>query len=116
MPPSMKLSQAEPLQLSPSPVAKQWERLPEGRVRALCLSKERSLSSEHTARKSPHPRLRAPCMGLFVKIGFTHFFSFFSAEQVHRAMDRGMRSEGNLHDVTKTSATALYTAVLRTQP
>jgi len=55
-------------------------------------------------------------MGLFVKIGFTHFFSFFSAEQVHRAMDRGMRSEGNLHDVTKTSATALYTAVLRTQP
>jgi len=55
-------------------------------------------------------------MGLLVKIGFTHFFSFFSAEQVHRAMDRGMRSEGNLHDVAKTSATALYTAVLRTQP
>src|SRR5213075_2598549 len=27
----------------PSPVAKQWERVPEGRVRALCLSKEYSL-------------------------------------------------------------------------
>src|SRR5437867_3238108 len=28
--------------------------------------------------KVPSSALWAPCMGLFVKIGFTHFFSFFS--------------------------------------
>jgi len=50
------LEASEPSPSSPSPVAKQWERVAEGRVRALCFSKECSSRSENTARKSPHPR------------------------------------------------------------
>jgi hypothetical protein len=52
----LKIDKGEPiLQASPSPVAKQWERVPEGRVRALGFSKEYSLRSAYISRKSPHP-------------------------------------------------------------
>src|SRR5438046_9779067 len=47
-----------PARIFPSPVAKQWGRVPEGRVRALRLQSERLLRSSHLARKSPHPASR----------------------------------------------------------
>src|SRR5690349_6117239 len=46
---------ASNLQFSPSPVAQQWERVAEGRVRALCRHEAVLFGASHISRKSPHP-------------------------------------------------------------
>src|SRR5438552_7571639 len=51
---------SEPLQLSPSPVAKQWERVPEGRVRALCRSGGKTVDLSHGDHRSQAPRSSPP--------------------------------------------------------
>src|SRR5260221_5166853 len=56
-----KLSLAASLsKLSPSPVAKQWERVPEGRVRALCRSRGKTVNLSHGDHRSQAPRSSPP--------------------------------------------------------